>query len=140
MSEAVILIGAQGAGKTTLYRERFAATHAHVSLDVQGTKRREAGAIADAIAARKPYVVDNTNADATARAPYITQAKSAGYRVVGYYLDTPMRTAIWRNKNRSDKKPIPVPGLIRTYKRLQPPSVDEGFDEVHVMPPDRMLH
>ena len=33
MSEAVVLCGVQGAGKTTLYEQRFAATHVRVSLD-----------------------------------------------------------------------------------------------------------
>ena len=31
--ELVILVGLQGSGKSTFYRERFGSTHAHVSKD-----------------------------------------------------------------------------------------------------------
>ena len=34
MPGCIILVGLQGAGKTTLYRQRFAASHAHVSMDL----------------------------------------------------------------------------------------------------------
>ena len=43
--EAVLLIGIQGSGKTTFYRERFADTHAHISLDVLKTRGRERDAL-----------------------------------------------------------------------------------------------
>ena len=41
--QAVILCGLQGAGKTTLYRDRFLATHVRISLDLLRTRAREAG-------------------------------------------------------------------------------------------------
>ena len=40
--EAVVLCGVQGSGKTTLYRDRFLDTHVRVSLDLLGTRTREA--------------------------------------------------------------------------------------------------
>ena len=40
--EAIVLCGVQGSGKTTLYRDRFAATHEHVSLDVLGSRSCDA--------------------------------------------------------------------------------------------------
>jgi len=39
--EAVIFIGLQGSGTTTFYQQRFAHTHAHVSLDAQKTRFQE---------------------------------------------------------------------------------------------------
>jgi hypothetical protein len=33
-AECIVLVGLQGAGKTTLYRQRFGASHAHVSMDL----------------------------------------------------------------------------------------------------------
>lgn len=39
--EAVIFVGAQGAGKSTFYSERFFDTHVRISLDVLKTRRRE---------------------------------------------------------------------------------------------------
>ncbi len=128
--EAVILIGIPGSGKTTFYRERFAATHLHISLDVLGTRAREEALLAECLAGKKDFVVDNTNIVPSDRSRYIMRARSAGYRVVGYYFKTDVRTAIARNKNRTDKKAIPVPGILRSNKRLIPPAAEEGFDEL----------
>ena len=33
-AELIILVGLQASGKSTLFRERFAATHEHVSKDL----------------------------------------------------------------------------------------------------------
>lgn len=131
--EAVIFIGLQGSGKTTYYREHLARTHAHVSLDLQKTAKRQDAALREAIAARKPVAIDNTNPTIASRAAFIAQAKAAGYRVIGCFFDVPVRTAIGRNKHREDKKPIPVPAILRAAKLLQTPSREEGFDEIRVV-------
>ena len=39
--EAVILIGIQGSGKSTFYRERFFDTHVRINLDMLKTRQRE---------------------------------------------------------------------------------------------------
>jgi predicted kinase len=74
--------------------------------------------------------VDNTNVTRAARAPFIRRAQNAGYRVACYFFDTPVRSAIGRNNHRKDKKPIPVPAILKSAKQLQPPAIEEGFDEL----------
>ena len=128
--EAVIFIGVQASGKTSFYRERFFETHLRLSLDMLKTRARESVLLKACLNARQPFVIDNTNMLAAERAAYITGAKAAGFRVVGYYFRTALRAAIARNKQRADKRPIPVPGLIGTFKRLQSPAIGEGFDEL----------
>ncbi len=75
--------------------------------------------------------MDNTNVLAAERAVYIERARAARFRVIGYYFPPELRAAIKRNSIRKDKRPIPVPGVIGTYKRLQPPTPAEGFDELY---------
>ncbi|MGE5487863.1 MAG: AAA family ATPase [bacterium] len=130
---AVILIGIQGSGKTTFYLQRFFDTHIRISLDMLRTRHRERVLLAACIAARQPFVIDNTNVLASERAVYISAARDAGFRVAGYYFPTPLRIAIARNAKRTDKKAIPVAGVASKYKRLQPPTLDEGFDELHTV-------
>lgn len=127
---AVILIGIQGSGKTTFYRQRFFETHVRVSLDMLKTRYRERVLLAACIAAKQPFVIDNTNVLAAERALYIGQAKQAGFRVTGYFFRMPLRAALARNARREDKRAIPAPGVIGKYKRLQPPRLEEGFDEL----------
>lgn len=135
MAQAIIFTGLQGSGKTTYFADNFAATHEHVSRDILRTPAREAASIRECIRARRSFVVDNTNATRAIRAPFIEQAKAAGFQVHSYFFDIPVRTAIGRNNHRKDKKPIPVAAILRTAKHLQPPSLEEGFDEIHIVPP-----
>jgi predicted kinase len=128
--QAVILIGVPGAGKTSFYRERFFDTHVRISLDMLGTRERERILVAACLTARQAFVIDNTNVLASDRAGYIAAAKQAGFRITGYFFETERRGAIARNKGRTDKNPLPVPAILRAFKRLEPPAESEGFDEI----------
>jgi predicted kinase len=133
MAEAVIFVGLQGAGKTTYFNDHFARTHAHVSRDVQGTPERESALMRECLRSGRSFVVDNTNATRAARAPYIREAKAAGFTVLCCFFDVPVRTAIGRNNHRKDKKAIPVPAILRMAKQLEPPSLEEGFDALNAI-------
>ncbi len=128
--EAVILIGIQGAGKTTFYKERFFDTHVRVSLDLLRTRRRERVMLEACLATGQPLVVDNTNVTGAERAKYITPAKAAGFRVVGYFFVPDPKGSRERNDRREGKRRVPLAGLFGTLKRLEPPRAEEGFDEL----------
>lgn len=136
MAEAIIFIGLPGSGKSTYFSRHFASTHAHISRDVQQTAERETAFLRECLRSNRSFVIDNTNATRSVRSAYIHEAKIAGFRVVGYFFDTPVRTAIGRNNHRKDKKPIPVPAILRTAKRLEPPSLEEGFDCIETITPE----
>src|SRR3712207_2042164 len=126
--EAIIFVGIQAAGKSTFYRERFFDTHIRINLDILRTRHRERILVRACVAAKQPFVVDNTNVLAAERARYIALAKPAGFRIVGYYFQTDLQAALKRNSRRPGRKMIPAKGVVGTYKRLQPPRVEEGFD------------
>jgi predicted kinase len=131
--EAVLLIGIQGSGKTTFYKERFFDTHVRVSRDILKTRNRELVLVSACLAETQAFVVDDTNASKVHRAEYIAAAKAAGFRVVGCYFRTPLRTALARNRRRPEGQVVPVPGVIATFKRLQPPEWSEGFDDLRLI-------
>ena len=131
--EAIIFVGVQGSGKTTLYLERFFATHLRLSLDLLRTRRREALLLAACIEAKQPFVIDNTNPTAEERARYLAPAQAAGFRVVGYHFDLPVAVCIKRNAEREGKQRIPVPAIYGTRKRLQPPTLAEGFHALYTV-------
>ncbi len=131
--QAVIFTGIQGSGKSTFYRERFFDSHTRISLDVLKTRNRERILLDACIRAQQPFVIDNTNVLAAERAVYIAAARAANFRVIGYFFRTDLRAAIVRNARRPGKQAIPVPGLIGTLKRLQPPTTAEGYDELYTV-------
>jgi predicted kinase len=129
--EAVLLIGIQGSGKSTFCRQRFYDTHIRINLDMLKTKNRERILLHACIQAQQRFVVDNTNVLMQGRARYIEPAKAAGFRVVGFFFQSPVSAAIERNNRRTGKALIPAKGIWGTYKRLQLPSYDEGFDALY---------
>ena len=135
--EVAVLVGLPGAGKTSFYRARLAATHFHVSKDVIGhgrdTGRRQLELAAQALRRGESVAVDNTNPRAADRAPLIALARQAGARVVAYVLLTPAREAAARNRTREGPARVPNVAVFATAKRLEPPSLAEGFDAVHLV-------
>lgn len=128
--EAVILVGVQGAGKSTFYRERLFDTHVRINLDMLRTRKREAQLLAACLDAGQSFVVDNTNPQASDRAKYIRPAREKGFRVVAYFFDVPLRDAMHRNNQRKLRQKIPAVAVAGTHKKLEPPSKDEGFDQI----------
>jgi predicted kinase len=129
--QAVIFIGIQGSGKSTFYERRFASTHLRISMDLAGTRAREQRLVEACLASGREFVVDNTNATAANRKQYILPAKAAGWRVIGYFFVPDVKAALERNSRRTGKAKIPVPGIYRTAKVLEPPSYGEGFSELY---------
>ena len=128
--EAIVLCGVQGSGKTTLYRDRFLATHVRVSMDLLRTRHREAAFLALCLQMRQPFVVDNTNPTPADRRRYVQPAREAGFRVAGYLVEVDPDEALGRNAERSGRERIPVSGVVGTARRLLRPTVEEGFDEL----------
>ena len=129
--EAIILVGVQGSGKSTFYRQHFFDTHVRINLDMLRTRYREKLLLAACLAAKQPFVVDNTTPLPADRARYIGLAREAGFRVVAYFMESTLREAIERNNKRAGNQKIPVPAVAGTFRKLQRPTMDEGFDAVY---------
>jgi predicted kinase len=135
--ELVIFVGLQGSGKTTYYHEHFAATHVHVSKDLMPNARnrelRQLQQIDDALAAGRNVAVDNTNPTVDSRAALIAVGRRHNARVVAVYLEAHVPTSLARNRAREGKTRVPDVAIFATKKKLVPPAMEEGFDEVIVV-------
>ena len=135
MPECIILVGLQGAGKTTLYRQRFAASHAHLSMDLVPNARHKSARLlrelARALDDGRSVVVDNTNPTAEVRAPLIAAAVSRGAQVIGYSVEATPGEALARNRMREGKARVPDVAIFSTARRLQRPRRSEGFARLY---------
>lgn len=137
--ELIIFSGLQASGKTTFYRSHLSATHVHVSkdlmIDTRNRDARQEQEIARALAEGKSVVVDNTNPTPAVRAPLIALGRAWGARVVAYYFETTVKDSVARNRLREGKARVPDVALFVTARKMVPPTLAEGFDEVRVIPP-----
>ena len=133
--ELILLIGLQGSGKSSFYRERFAGTHALVSKDLwpHARKRdaRQKRLVQEALAAGRPVVVDNTNPTPEGRAPHIALGKAHGARVTGYSFESRLEDCLARNALRVGRARVPDVALYATRKVLRWPTLAEGFDTLY---------
>lgn len=126
--EAVIFIGLQASGKSTFYQQRFLNTHLRINLDMLKTRSRERQLMQVCLQTQQPFVIDNTNTLKEERRIYIDAAKAAGFRVVGYYFQSKIEDCLRRNETRPAAQQIPVGGILMMHKRLELPTLAEGFD------------
>ncbi|MGY1855714.1 AAA family ATPase [Modestobacter sp. SYSU DS0290] len=137
--ELVVLVGLQGAGKSSWVAEHLADSHEVVSKDHwPKARRREARqqrVVAELLAAGRSVVVDNTNPSPAERAPLVALARAAGVPARAVYLDTPLEACLARNDARAGTARVPLVGVFDTRRRLAPPTREEGFAAVEVVRP-----
>ena len=131
----VILMGLQGSGKSTFYRTHLSEL-VHVNLDTQKNRTAEWALVSDCLASGRSLVIDNTNPTLADRARYILPAKEAGFRVVGYFLESKFDDCMARNALREGKACVPKVAIAATKKRLVYPSLTEGFDLLYYVKND----
>ena len=96
-------------------------------------QRRQEQLIAEALAAGRSVVVDNTNPRVSDRASIIAIARRFGADVAGYFFPTEAATALRRNRMREGRDRVPDVAIFATRKRLELPTYDEGFDHLHIV-------
>jgi predicted kinase len=133
--EMIILIGLQGSGKSTFYRQRFAGTHMLVSRDLlrnnPNPARRLRQLIGQALQAGRSLVVDNTNPTREVREELVRLGRQHGATVQGYYFEPQVKQSLARNALREGRARVPNVAIFATMKKLVPPSYEEGFDRLY---------
>ena len=132
----VILMGLQGSGKSTFYKLYLADDFVRVNLDTLKTRHQEKLLIEECLTLQKSFAVDNTNPTRLDRERYIIPAKNAGYRVVGYFMESKIKDCMQRNALREGVARVPEKAIAATSNKLEIPSYDEGFDELYFVKND----
>ena len=130
MPTMAIMIGIQASGKSRFCAEKLAG-YVRVNLDTLHPRNKENMAIEDAISRQVDLVIDNTNPTVDDRAKYICRARAAGYKVVGYFVQSKLQDCIARNELREGKAKVPRTAIANTSNKLEMPSCAEGFDELY---------
>ena len=88
------------------------------------------------LAAKQSFVVDNCNPAREDRCRYIEPARAAGFKVIGYYLQSKVDDCKERNEQRAGKQVVPLKAILGAAGRLELPSLEEGFDKLYYVKVD----
>ncbi len=127
----ILFCGIQATGKTSFYAAKFLKTHIRLSLDMLHTRNKEDHFLQTCFMLRQRFVVDNTNLTIAERSKYMLLAKQHKFKVIGYAFESVVEDAIVRNSSRVHKENIPEKGIRASFKKLQWPSVEEGFHHLY---------
>ena len=105
--EMILMIGIPGSGKST-FCEQHLPQYRLISLDLLHTRFQESKALEEAIAEKVDIVIDNTNVSRAERARFIERGKAAGYRIIGYYLQSKIADCLKRNASALAKIASPT--------------------------------
>jgi predicted kinase len=137
--DLVVLSGLQGAGKSTFFDARFAASHAHVSQDRFPSARdkvaRRRALVVEAARAGRSAVVDDTNVSRERRTALVALARELGMRPVLYWFPPDVRASLARNAGRAGRARVPDVAIFAAKKRLEAPDAAEGFAAVYEVTP-----
>jgi predicted kinase len=132
--ELVIFIGLQASGKSTFFRQYFAATHELVSKDrMRNNKnpaRRQVQLIKAALQAGRSVVVDNTNPTLEDRSALIELGNTYAAQIIGYYFQSKVSDCLERNRQRTGKDRVPDVAIYATVKKLVRPTYAEGYKQL----------
>lgn len=129
--EGIIFIGIQASGKSTFYKQNFFNTHVRISMDLLNTRNKESQLLNKCIELQQKVVIDNTNPTVDERKKYIKCLKDAKYKVISYYFQSKIKDSIARNEGREAKEKIPQVGIFSTFKKMELPSLNEGYDQIY---------
>ena len=136
VKQIAIMIGIQGSGKSTFCHKYLSSKFLRVNLDTLKTRHQEKLLIEECLRNGASFVIDNTNPTKQDRARYIPSAKEAGYRVIGYFMESKLQPCIERNALRTGSACVPVKAIAATSNKLEMPSYEEGFDELYFVAND----
>lgn len=134
--QAIIFVGLQGAGKSTFFKERFFNTHVRINMDMLKTRHREDLLLAACLEMKQPFVIDKTNPTIKIRERYLQAARENRFQLVAYYFAPDLKLSRERNAARTGPERVPDSAIFATYKKLEPPSPEEGFDYVFTVRQD----
>jgi len=139
----ILLIGLPGSGKSTYAAGRPVLSSdaiRHLLADDERDQTIHARVFAtlrylliQRLELHRPVTyIDATHLTRDERRPYITIARANKAEIEAVFFDVPLEICLARNRTRPRQVPEDI--LTKMSKKLEPPTYDEGFDNILKIP------
>ena len=128
-----VMCGVPGSGKTTRSKQMAEEMGlVRFSYDEMRCYRQESFLrhAAEAMREGKNVILDTVNLTANVRKKLLRYVEDIPCQKIVVFMDVPLEECQRRNANREMKLPDRV--IKNLHQGLQPPTDDEGWDEIHV--------
>lgn len=139
-----VMVGIPGSGKSTYAKKLEEKGAVHISLDVirnklvEETGTRNEGKVfseglkqmKEALSHGKDVICDSTNVYIAKRKPYFQVANEFNAKIIAIFVNTDKKECLERNSKREGIAKVPAVAIHTSAKKLVPPTMEEGFDEV----------
>jgi predicted kinase len=105
LTKVYVLVGAQGAGKSTWAKELARKEPQAIIFDAILVKHRE-------------------------RSPIVAAAEAKGVGAVAVWFRTPLAECLMRNAARAQDEVVPDQAVRNVFAAVEPPTLAEGFEQV----------
>lgn len=142
-----VMVGIPGSGKSTYAKQLEKQGAVRVSLDeIREKLEAETGSksepkvfseglkqMKEALSQGKDVVCDSTNVYPKKREAYFKIAEQYGAKINAIFINTDKKECLERNSKREGKAKVPAVAIHTSAKKLIPPTVEEGFNQVIVL-------
>jgi len=127
----IIMIGPQASGKSTLSKTLF-EEYTYLNNDEIKSMPKLKRLYEASLKKKENVVVDNTNPTIEVRSYFINLAEEYGYKIYAYFFDFTKPLTMHMNQYRvqsthGERRAIPDVAIHTYYKKLEEPSLDEGY-------------
>ena len=131
MTTLIVLCGIPGSGKTTMSKQLAKDYNAiHCSFDELNLARRQDlfPHITQSLEANHSVIADAPHTDKKIRMKLLQTTDHLDCKRILIFMNTPFEECVRRNASRQN--PLPFFILQSFYQTMQPPTLDEGWDEI----------
>lgn len=140
MNKLIVLVGLSGSGKSSYSTEiadKFSAKILTENVENQSINEILLKTLRKEIASRN-VIIDANNIDSRARLNILEQVKHIPCEKICIVIDKPLRDCLIDNRNRLHS--VSDEMLLSQYDAFTYPSVEEGWDIIKVIKPNRFFY
>lgn len=132
----IMMIGPPASGKSTFCKKyllpMLSSNTTYINQDTLKTKNKCIDATTKNLIKMSNIVIDNTNPSKKIRHEYLELPNRSKVRIIGVWFNISKKVSQHNNtyRGRLNQRQVPNLAIAMYYSKFEPPTLDEGFDDI----------